>query len=170
MKEKRYERKIDRARQSRALSLLCQEHELGFAELESLSKVDAVLFDQKTLSEVGFAEVKGVNETIGQKDYVRVSVRKLHHCQKQQIEEGRPVCIIWAFQDGIGYIWVKDVVGSVKWLGMKNIRPGSLWDRELMFFMKQDKLKFIAYEENNFFSDDTGESVSRTNQRRSILL
>ena len=110
MKEKRYERKIDRARQSKALSLLCQEHELGFAEHGPLSKVDAVLFDTKTLSEVGFAEVKGVNEIIGQKNYVRVSVRKLHHCQKQQIEEGRPVCIVWAFHDGIGYIWVKDVV------------------------------------------------------------
>jgi hypothetical protein len=164
MREKRYEKQIDRNRQSKALSQLCKEHRLGFVELESLSKVDAVLFDEKTLGEVAFAEVKGVNESIGEKNYVRVSVRKLHHCQKQQIEEGRPVCIVWAFYDGIGYIWVKDIEGSVKWLGMKKIRPGSLWDRELMFYMNQDKLKFVLYEENNVNSDNTGESDIRTNR------
>jgi len=52
MREKRYEKQIDRNRQSRALSQLCKEHRLGFVELESLSKVDAVLFDEKTLGTV----------------------------------------------------------------------------------------------------------------------
>ena len=39
MREKRYEKQIDRNRQSKALSQLCKEHRLGFVELESRKDV-----------------------------------------------------------------------------------------------------------------------------------
>ena len=148
MIEKKFETPMDRERQDKALFCLCANKNLSYKMTEELKGVDAVLMADGGLPEqkrVAFAEVKGVNQNIGEKDYVRISVRKLHHCQKEQINEGLPTCIIWAFHDGIGYIWVKDVVGTVKWLGMKNPRPGSLWDRELMFYMDQDKLNYINY-------------------------
>ena len=139
---------MDRERQDKALFCLCARTNLSYKMTEELKGVDAVLMKDEGLPEqrrIAFAEVKGVNEKIGEKDYVRISVRKLHHCQKEQINEGLPTCIIWSFHDGIGYIWVKDVVGTVKWLGMKNPRPGSLWDRELMLYMNQDRLIYINY-------------------------
>ena len=143
MIEKKFETPMDRERQDKALLCLCAKKLLSFESTDELKGVDAILMSGK--HRIAFAEVKGVNEKISEKDYVRISVRKLHHCQKQQINEGLPTCIIWAFYDGIGYIWVKDVEGTVKWLGMKNPRPGSLWDRELMFYMNQDKLNYINY-------------------------
>ena len=139
---------MDRERHDKALFCLCARTNLSYKMTEELKGVDAVLMKDEGLPEqrrIAFAEVKGVNEKIGEKDYVRISVRKLHHCQKEQINEGLPTCIIWSFHDGIGYIWVKDVVGTVKWLGMKNPRPGSLWDRELMLYMNQDRLIYINY-------------------------
>ena len=148
MIEKKFETSMDRERQDKALFCLCARTNLSYKMTEELKGVDAVLMKDEGLPEqrrIAFAEVKGVNEKIGEKDYVRISVRKLHHCQKEQINEGLPTCIIWAFHDGIGYIWVKDVVGTVKWLGMKNPRPGSLWDRELMLYMNQDRLIYINY-------------------------
>ncbi len=148
MIEKKFETSMDRERQDKALFCLCARTNLSYKMTEELKGVDAVLMKDEGLPEqrrIAFAEVKGVNEKIGEKDYVRISVRKLHHCQKEQINEGLPTCIIWSFHDGIGYIWVKDVVGTVKWLGMKNPRPGSLWDRELMLYMNQDRLIYINY-------------------------
>ena len=148
MIEKKFETSMDRERQDKALFCLCARTNLSYKMTEELKGVEAVLMKDEGLPEqrrIAVAEVKGVNEKIGEKDYVRISVRKLHHCQKEQINEGLPTCIIWSFHDGIGYIWVKDVVGTVKWLGMKNPRPGSLWDRELMLYMNQDRLIYINY-------------------------
>ncbi len=143
MIEKKFETSMDRERQDKALFCLCTEQKLNYETTNSLRGIDAILMSGK--NRLAFAEVKGVNENFGEKEYVRISVRKLHHCQKEQINEGIPTCIIWAFYDGIGYTWVKKIEGTVIWLGMKHPRPGSLWDRELMFYMNQDKLNYIKY-------------------------
>ena len=82
---------MDRERQDKALFCLCARTNLSYKMTEELKGVDAVLMKDEGLPEqrrIAFAEVKGVNEKIGEKDYVRISVRKLHPCQKEQINEG----------------------------------------------------------------------------------
>jgi len=77
---------------------------------------------------------------------VRTSVRKIQHCQKEALEKGLPLCIAWRFNDGIGYIWMKEITkATVEWGGMKNPRPGSIWDRELLFYIDIDLLTIIKF-------------------------
>jgi hypothetical protein len=34
---------------------------------------------------------------------------------------------------------------TVEWGGMRNPRPGSIWDRELLFYIDIDKLTIIKF-------------------------
>ena len=76
----------------------------------------------------------------------RTSVRKIQHCQKEALQKELPLGIAWRFLDGIGYIWMHEITkATVEWGGMKNPRPGSIWDRELLFYIDIDLLTIIKF-------------------------
>jgi hypothetical protein len=145
-REPKFEKESDRVREEETLRILLEGKDLTFNQLGKFAPVDAEIINNKTLEVVSLCEVKTMSLNMSDIKRVRTSVRKIQHCQKEALEKGLPLCIAWRFLDGIGYIWMKEITNAtVEWGGMKNPRPGSIWDRELLFYIDIDLLTIIKF-------------------------
>lgn len=145
-REPKFEKESDRVREEETLRILLEGKDLTFNQLGRFAPVDAEIINNKTLKVVSLCEIKTMSLNMSNIKRVRTSVRKIQHCQKEALEKGLPLCIAWRFLDGIGYIWMKDISkATVEWGGMKNPRPGSIWDRELLFYIDIDLLTIIKF-------------------------
>jgi len=146
MREPKFEKESDRVREEETLRILLEGKDLTFNQLGKFAPVDAEIINNKTLEVVSLCEVKTMSLNMASIKRARTSVRKIQHCQKEALEKGLPLCIAWRFLDGIGYIWMRDITNAtVEWGGMKNPRPGSIWDRELLFYIDIDLLTIIKF-------------------------
>ena len=145
-REPKFEKESDRLREEETLRLLLEGKDLTFNQLGKFAPVDAEIVDNRTLEVVSLCEIKTMSLNMSEIFKVRTSVRKIQHCQKESLEKGLPLCIAWRFNDGIGYIWMKEITkATVEWGGMKNPRPGSIWDRELMLYIDIELLTIIKF-------------------------
>lgn len=145
-REPKFEKESDRVREEETLRILLEGKDLTFNQLGKFAPVDAEIINNKTLEVVSLCEVKTMSLNMSDIKRVRTSVRKIQHCQKEALESGLPLCIAWRFLDGIGYIWMKEITNAtVEWGGMRNPRPGSIWDRELLFYIDIDLLTIIKF-------------------------
>tara|TARA_R110000772_G_scaffold223619_2_gene334197 strand:- start:1421 stop:1867 length:447 start_codon:yes stop_codon:yes gene_type:complete len=145
-REPKFEKESDRVREEETLRILLEGKDLTFNQLGRFAPVDAEIINNKTLKVVSLCEIKTMSLNMSDIKRVRTSVRKIQHCQKEALEKGLPLCIAWRFNDGIGYIWMKEITkATVEWGGMKNPRHGSIWDRELLFYIDIDLLTIIKF-------------------------
>ena len=145
-REPRFEKDKDREREAETLRILLDGKDLTFNQLGKYAPVDAEIIDNKTMEVVSLCEVKTMSLDMADIKRVRTSVRKIQHCQKEALHRDLPLCIAWRFLDGIGYIWMREITkATVEWGGMKNPRPGSIWDRELLFYIDLDLLTIIKF-------------------------
>lgn len=145
-KEPQYEKPSDRVREEDTLRILLDGKDLNFVQLGKYAPVDAEIVDNKTMKVVSLCEIKTMSLNMSDIKRVRTSVRKIHHCQKEALHRDLPLCIAWRFLDGIGFIWMRKITkATVEWGGMKNPRPGSIWDRELLFYIDINKLTIIKF-------------------------
>jgi hypothetical protein len=144
--EPRFESQEDREREFETLRILLEGKDLTFNQLDKYAPVDAEIIDNKTMKVVSLCEIKTMSLNMIDIQRVRTSVRKVQHCQKEALQKNLPLCIAWRFLDGIGYIWLRKITeATVEWGGMKNPRPGSIWDRELLFYIDISKLTIIKF-------------------------
>ena len=145
-KEPQYEKPSDRVREEDTLRILLEGKDLNFVQLDTYAPVDAEIIDNKTMKVVSLCEIKTMSLNMADIKRVRTSVRKIHHCQKEALYRDLPLCIAWRFLDGVGFIWMRKITkATVEWGGMKNPRPGSIWDRELLFYIDINKLTIIKF-------------------------
>jgi len=145
-REPRFESEEDREREAETLRILLETKDLTYNQLGRYAPVDAEIIDNKTMKIVSLCEVKTMSLNMDNVQRVRTSVRKIQHCQKEALTKELPLCIAWRFLDGIGYIWMRKITkATVEWGGMKNPRPGSVWDRELLFYIDINLLTIIKF-------------------------
>jgi hypothetical protein len=145
-REPRFESEEDREREAETIRILLEGKDLTFEQLGRYAPVDAEIIDNKTMKVVSLCEVKTMSLNMKDIQRVRTSVRKIQHCQKEALTNDLPLCIVWRFLDGIGYIWMHKITkATVEWGGMKNPRAGSVWDRELLFYIDLDLLTIIKF-------------------------
>ena len=146
MREPKFEKESDRVREEETLRILLEGKDLTFNQLGRYAPVDAEIINNKTMDVVSLCEIKTMSLKMSDIKRVRTSVRKIQHCQKESLQKDLPLCIAWRFNDGIGYIWMHEITkATVEWGGMKNPRPGSIWDRELLFYIDLDLLTIIKF-------------------------
>lgn len=145
-KEPRFESEEDRDREAETLRILLEGKDLNYNQLGRYAPVDAEILDNKTMKVVSLCEIKTMSLNMDDVQRVRTSIRKIQHCQKEALHRELPLCIAWRFLDGIGYIWMHEITkATVEWGGMKNPRPGSVWDRELLFYIDINLLTIIKF-------------------------
>ncbi len=145
-REPRFESEEDREREAETLRILLETKDLTYNQLGRYAPVDAEIIDNKTMKIVSLCEVKTMSLNMDNVQRVRTSVRKIQHCQKEALTKELPLCIAWRFLDGIGYIWMHKITkATVEWGGMKNPRAGSVWDRELLFYIDINLLTIIKF-------------------------
>ena len=144
--EPRFESKEDREREAETLRILLEGKDLTFEQLDRYAPVDAEIIDNKTMKVVSLCEVKTMSLNMDNIKRVRTSVRKIQHCQKEALQKQLPLCIAWRFLDGIGYFCIHEKTPATgEGGGIKNPRPGSIWDRELLFYIDLDLLTIIKF-------------------------
>lgn len=145
-KEPRFETSEDRTREEETLRILIEGKDLTFKQLDKYAPVDAEILNNRTMKVVSLCEVKSMKFNVSEVERVRTSVRKIQHCQKEALHRDLPLCIVWRFKDAISYIWMHEITNAtVMWGGMKKPRKGSIWDRELLFYIDIDLLTTIKF-------------------------
>jgi len=127
--EVKFERKSHRERQNNALKKFCEHFDLTYGSHEEYAHIDAVLYNKGKIT--GFAEVKGVHKNIEDKQDVIVAMRKLVRAQQLQVRSGKPVAIIWAFNNAIVYERINNLRG-IFYYGGRAVREGSTFDQEML--------------------------------------
>ena len=127
--EVKFERKSHRERQNKALKQFCKHFDMTYGSHEEYAHIDAALYYKGKLT--GFAEVKGVHKNIEDKQDVIVAMRKLVRAQQLQVRSGKPVAIIWAFNNAIVYERINNLRG-IFYYGGRAVREGSTFDQELI--------------------------------------
>ena len=125
----KFERKSHKERQNKALKQFCEHFGLTFDSNKEYAHIDAVLYDKGKLT--GFAEVKGVHKNIEDKQDVIVAMKKIVKAQQLQISSGKPVVIIWAFNNAIVYERINNLRG-IFYYGGRAVREGSTFDQEML--------------------------------------
>ena len=125
--EVKFERKSHRERQNNALKKFCEHFDLTYGSHEEYAHIDAVLYNKGKIT--GFAEVKGVHKNIEDKNDVIVAMRKIVKAQQLQVRSGKPVAIIWAFNNAIVYERINNLRG-IFYYGGRKVREGSTFDQE----------------------------------------
>ena len=97
--------------------------------IEEYAHIDAVLYNKGKIT--GFAEVKGVHKNIEDKQDVIVAMRKIVRAQQLQVNSGKPVAIIWAFNNAIVYERINNLKG-IFYYGGRAVREGSTFDQEML--------------------------------------
>ena len=129
MTHMKFERKENKKREIETLKTFCNHFELTFAKHPEYAHIDAALYSKGKIT--GFAEVKGVHKSIEKAYDVIVSMRKMVRAQKLQVNSGKPVVIIWAFNDGIVYERINNLKG-IFYYGGRTERIGSTYDQEML--------------------------------------
>ena len=127
--EVKFERKSHRERQNKALKQFCNHFNLTYGSHEEYAHIDAVLYNKGKIT--GFAEVKGVHKNIEDAQDVIVAMRKLVRAQQLQVNSGKPVAIIWAFNNAIVYERINNLKG-IFYYGGRAVREGSTFDQEML--------------------------------------
>ena len=140
MTHMKFEKKENKKREKETLKTFCNHFELTFAKHPEYAHIDAVLYSKGKIT--GFAEVKGVHKSIVKAYDVIVSMRKMVRAQKLQVNSGKPVIIIWAFNDGIVYERINNLKGIFYYGGRKE-RIGSTYDQEMLIKVLVKNLKRI---------------------------
>tara|TARA_R100001443_G_C3327432_1_gene171560 strand:- start:319 stop:765 length:447 start_codon:yes stop_codon:yes gene_type:complete len=145
-REPRFEKNSDRTREEDTLRILLEGKDLTFRQLDKFAPVDAEILDNKTMQVVSLCEVKSYYKYLKDVVTVKTSVRKIHHCQREALHKNLPLCLAWRLRDAVAYIWMTDISqAKVKWGGMPRPRPGSIWDRELLFYVDKNELTIIKF-------------------------
>ena len=139
-----FEKKEHRERQNKALTQFCNHFDMTYGSHEEYAHIDAVLYHKGKLT--GFAEVKGVHKNIEDVKDVIVSMRKIVQAQKLQVSSGKPVAIIWAFNNAIIYERINNLRG-IFYYGGRKVREGSTFDQEQLVKVLISNL--IRIEEND---------------------
>ena len=142
----KFETKEHRERQNKALRKFCNHFNMTFGSHEEYAHIDAVLYYNGKIT--GFAEVKGVHKNIEDKQDVIVSMRKVVRAQKLQVHSGKPVAIIWAFNNAIVYERINNLKG-IFYHGGRAIREGSTYDQEMLIKVLISNLIRIEEKEND---------------------
>ena len=129
----KFETKKHRKRQDKALKQFCNHFGFTFGDHQDFAHIDAALYKDDKL--IGFAEVKGVHKNIEDKQDVIVAMRKIVRAQNLQVKSGKPVAIIWAFDNAIVYGSLKNLKG-IFYFGGRAIRKGSTYDQEMLVKIK----------------------------------
>lgn len=142
MIETRFETTQDRTREMDTLDTLCKSKGLDFEMTNELNPVDAVLFKGDTV--VAYAEVKTYKQTFARaKEYIFISIRKLASLQQVSLSNNIPSCMVYRFNDCIGYYFISEIDGAAcGWDGMSK-RDGSVYDEELVVHVPKTLLKII---------------------------
>ena len=140
----KFETVDDVRRQELAVRSFCNKYDFSYVPAEQWSSIDYQVLDRQLDIICGF-EVKGcVNQNIGDKDIVLVSMRKLVDGQQFQTTHKKPLIMCWSFTDGILYERLNNLAGNFA-LGGRKPRAGSTYDIELMAYIKQKKLKKLLF-------------------------
>ncbi len=143
-REPRFEKNSDRKREKETLDILVKDKDLTFNMLEKFAPVDAEIIDIKTKKILSLCEIKSYYKYLKDVVTVKTSVRKIYHCQRDALYRTLPLCLAWRLRDAVAYIWMTDISeAKVKWGGMPKPRPGSIWDRELLFYININLLTII---------------------------
>ena len=140
----KFENKGNKLREKETLKTFCKHFGLTFAKHPEYAHIDAALYNQGSLT--GFAEVKGVHKNIEDSQDVIVAMRKIVKAQQLQVSSGKPVAIIWAFNNAIVYERVNNLRG-IFYFGGRTIRNGSTFDQEMLIKVLIKNL--IRIEENS---------------------
>ena len=114
----KFERKAHRERQNKALTQFCNHFDLTYGSHQEYAHIDAVLYNKGKIT--GFA---------GQD--VIVAMRKIVRAQQLQVNSGKPVAIIWAFNNAIVYERINNLKG-IFYYGGRAVREGSTFDQEML--------------------------------------
>lgn len=135
----RFEKKEDLDREKKAIRFFVNMFGGSFKKLDP-NDIDFKVFD-KDSNLIAYAEVKGRKRMIKDSFPLPISAYKLVKLGSKRLN---PV-VIWACEDGIIYVKIKDVNGTIRWGGRKP-RDGSCNDQELMvYFNDSEKFKKIRY-------------------------
>jgi hypothetical protein len=125
----KFENKANKLREQETLKTFANHFGLTFAKHPEYAHIDAALYNKGSLT--GFAEVKGVHKSIEKAQDVIVSMRKIVRGQMLQVQEKKPVAIIWAFDDAIVYERINNLRGFF-YYGGRAVRQGSTFDQEML--------------------------------------
>jgi len=165
--ENKFESSGDRNRQERAIQFYCNIHnylvdpllkyKFEMTTKDDNESVDAHIYLDESKSPVACIEVKGVKGEYKSREKLPISVRKLQHLQQHQIISHRQMpseitiktIVIWALDDGIAYVDLNDIVGTMKYFTMKNPRDTGFWDAEFVVNMDTSneniKIKYFKF-------------------------
>ena len=146
MTHMKFERKENKQRENETLKTFCKHFELTFAKHPEYAHIDAVLYSKGKIT--GFAEVKGVHKNIEDKQDVIVAMRKIVRAQKLQVHSGKPVAIIWAFNNALVYERINNLKG-IFYYGGRKVREGSVYDQEMLIKVLISNLIRIEEKEND---------------------
>ena len=146
-KEVMFENKGDKDRQTKAIFEFCFEMGVMFQPCERRNdkypKCDFKLLNKESGVHIGYAEVKGVKRNYDPNGNVLLAIRKLKGLQDLELKESRKTIVIYAFEDCVKYIPIKNIKGYVKWFERTHKRPNHIFDDELVVEIKQKNLLSI---------------------------
>jgi len=131
-----FQKQEDLVREEIAMRSFANKYDLLYQKLDEFDIDFAVYNSSNKL--IAYAEVKGRNRNIKDAYPLPISIRKISKLHDKKITP----LIIWSCFDGIIYGKLNDLVGVVKYGGMKYEREGAVNDKELLaFYDKQEQLK-----------------------------
>ena len=134
-----FETQADLDRERKAIETFCKTFNGSFQKLDSLD-IDFKIFDSNG-GLLGYVEVKGRYRNMANAYPLPIAAKKL---VKLMNKRHNPI-IIWACDDGILYAKMQDLVGEIRWGGMKP-REGAVNDMEIMaYYNKQKAIKYVRY-------------------------
>lgn len=134
-----FETQADLDRERKAIEAFCKIFNGSYQKLGSLD-IDFKIFDSEGKL-LGYVEVKGRHRNIANAYPLPIAAKKL---VKLMEKRHNPV-VIWACDDGILYAKMQELVGDIRWGGMKP-RVGAANDMELMaYYDKQKAIKYLKY-------------------------
>ncbi len=143
MPTKSFESGNDRIREKETLSILAEAKGLEFELMEKFSLFDAKLF--KGGKCIAYGEVKTYRANFKNVvPYIFISLMKLASLQKLSIENRIACCIIYRFNDCIGYYFLDEINGAKCGWGGRKKREGSKYDQELLIYIPKSLLKLIS--------------------------
>jgi hypothetical protein len=135
----RFETKKDLEREKKAITKFVNLFGGSFKKLGP-NDIDYRVFDGDNKL-IAYAEVKGRLKDISNAFPLCVAARKIVKLADKRLN---PI-LIWACDDGIIYLKIKQVEGELRWGGRKP-REGSVNDEELMvYFEKSRDFKYLKY-------------------------
>jgi len=135
----RFESGKDLERETKAVTLFCDEYGLTFEKL-SPNDIDFKIYkDGKFLF---YLEVKGRIRTLQECFPLPIAVRKL----LKMTDKKQDGVILWACLDGVVFSRVENLNGQIR-IGGRKTREGAANDIELMaYYNHSNNFKFLRYE------------------------